>query len=245
MKQELLLISNSTNPGEDYLGWPRPYISSFLNELEIKEVLFIPYAGVSLSKESLEKSYDVYEARVAGVFESMGFRLRSVHRESDPLKAIMNAPSIAVGGGNTWHLVKVMQEMGLIQAIRERVLAGVPYLGWSAGSNVACPTLKTTNDMPIIEPISFNVMNLIPFQINPHYLDKNPEGHGGETREDRINEFLVINPEIIVAGLREATLFRVSGQDIQLLGKRPLRVFRAGQEPQEYQAGDDISFLMK
>lgn len=245
MKKELLLISNSTNPGEEYLGWPRPYIRNFLNELNVKEVLFIPYAGVSLSKESLEQSYDVYEARVAGVFESLGYTLRSIHREKDPLLAVFNAKAIAVGGGNTWHLVKVMQEMGLIQAIRERVLAGLPYMGWSAGSNVACPTLKTTNDMPIIEPVSFNVMNLIPFQINPHYLDKNPEGHGGETREDRINEFLVINPEMTVAGLREATLLRVSGEDIQLLGNRPLRVFRAGQEPQEYRAGDDISFLMR
>jgi dipeptidase E len=204
---KLLLISNSTNPGEPYLGWPRPYITDFLANTGVKKVLFIPYAGVGLTDQGLEASFDIYEKRVADVFRELGYEIYSIHHEEDPVKAVEEAEAIAVGGGNTFHLVYMMHKTGVMHAIRERALAGVPYMGWSAGSNVACPTLRTTNDMPIIEPESFNCMNIIPFQINPHYLDANPEGHGGETREQRIDEFCKVNRNIWVAGLREACLF--------------------------------------
>ncbi|MDE5559643.1 MAG: dipeptidase PepE, partial [Bacteroidales bacterium] len=148
------------------------------------------------------------------------------------------------GGGNTFHLVYEMHRHGLMQAIRERVQNGLPYMGWSAGSNVACPGLFTTNDMPIIQPASFETLKLVPFQINPHYLDAHPQGHGGETREDRIKEFMVVQPDTYIVGLREATMLRVKGRTLSLIGERPMRVFRHGLETKEYQAGQDLSFLM-
>lgn len=242
---KLLLISNSTNPGEAYLGWPRPFITDFLKETNVKRVLFIPYAGVGLTDQGLEASFDIYEKRVNDVFMELGYEIYSIHKEEDPVKAVNEAECIAVGGGNTFHLVYMMHKTGIMQAIRDRALAGVPYMGWSAGSNVACPSLRTTNDMPIIEPESFNCMNLIPFQINPHYLDANPEGHGGETREQRIDEFCKVNRSIYVAGLREACLFRFEDGKLSLQGHRPLRIFRFGQEPYEVQQGEDVSFLME
>jgi len=242
----LLLISNSTNYGEEYLGWPRPYISEFLESTRVKNILFVPYAGVGLAPDGdINASYDLYEERVKGVFSELGFNIYSIHRESDPVQAVKDAEAIAVGGGNTFHLVYMMHKTGIMEAIRKRALDGVPYMGWSAGSNVACPSLMTTNDMPIIEPESFKCMNLIPFQINPHYLDANPEGHGGETREQRIEEFLVVNKEMTVAGLRESSLFEVNGYELLLKGTRPLRIFNFGQEPQELEQGSDVNFLME
>ena len=241
---KLLLISNSTNYGEEYLGWPRPDIKNFLSSTDVKRILFIPYAGVGLSTESLEKSYDVYEAKVNSVFQELGYEIYSIHKENDPVKAVKDAEAIAVGGGNTFHLVYMLHKNKIVDAIREKALSGTPYMGWSAGSNVACPTLMTTNDMPIIEPESFNCFNLIPFQINPHYLDANPEGHGGETRQQRIEEFLVVNKEVTVVGLREATSLLFEGGSIELIGKRPLRIFNFGKEPVEIAPGEDISFLL-
>jgi len=225
---KLLLISNSTNPGEEYLGWPRNEIKLFLQNAGAKKVLFIPYAGVSLS-------YDVYEAKVKEVFNQLGFDLYSIHHEADPVHAVANAEAIAVGGGNTFHLV---------HELHRRALAGIPYMGWSAGSNVACPSLRTTNDMPIIEPASFDCMGLVPFQINPHYLDAHPEGHGGETREQRIEEFLAINPDLWVAGLREATSLIYENGHLKLVGRHSMRVFRQGTNPREVEPGSDVDFLM-
>lgn len=239
----LLLISNSTNAGEDYLGWPRQYISEFAAKHHITKMLFVPYAGVNLVTDSVEASFDFYEKKVAGVFQSLGIEICSVHHENDPVSAVRNAPAILVGGGNTFYLVKMMHETGIMKEISVAVLKGVPYMGWSAGSNVACPSMKTTNDMPISEPPSFDCLNLIPFQINPHYLDVNPTGHGGETREQRILEFLTVNRDMYVAGLREACLFEVEGRHLEMKGNRSLRVFRYGMEPAEYQPGENLDFL--
>ena len=235
--KRLLLISNSTNVGEPYLGWPQPYITSFLENTGVKNILFIPFAGVNLSPESVEKSYDLYEQRVKAVFEGLGYGINSIHRESDPVKAVQQAEAIAVGGGNTFHLVYMLHKLGLVPVIRKRALEGMHYMGWSAGANVACPTLRTTNDMPIIQPASFETFNLVPFQINPHYLDANPAGHGGETRQQRIEEFLAVNRDITVVGLREATLLQVEGDKIQLKGTHPMRIFRYGMEPEELNTG--------
>ncbi len=243
--KRLLLISNSTNAGEEYLGWPRPFISDFMKDSGVKDILFIPYAGVSLSDVSLSESYDVYEERVQMVFNKLGLNIYSIHKEKDPIAAVQNAKAIAVGGGNTFHLVYMMHKLKLMAPIRERVLEGMHFMGWSAGANVACPSLRTTNDMPIIFPESFDCLDLIPFQINPHYLDANPQGHGGETRQQRIEEFLTVNKDITVAGLRESSLFLVEGDKIQLKGFRPMILFRFGQEPVEFQPGDEIGFLMK
>jgi dipeptidase E len=233
----LLLISNSTNPGEQYLDYPKNNIREFLGEKPVK-ALFIPYAAVTFS-------YDEYEAKVAERFRETGHDVVSVHRFSDPVSAVLEAEAIVVGGGNTWKLLKTVREQGLIEPVRKKVLAGIPYIGWSAGSNMACPTIRTTNDMPVVEPDSFSSFNLIPFQINPHYLDANPAGHAGETREQRIEEFIEVNPDIYVAGLREGTMLIIEDGKIRLAGPRQMRVFKKGQTPLELSYKDDLSFLLR
>lgn len=233
----LLLISNSTNPGEAYLDYPKFEIQKFLGTKPVK-ALFIPYAAVTFG-------FDEYEAKVKERFSEIGHDVVSIHRFTDPVKAVKEADAIVVGGGNTWQLLRMIHDNKLVDAVREKVINGTPYVGWSAGSNVACPTICTTNDMPIIDPLGFNAFNLVKFQINPHYLDKNPEGFGGETREARILEYIEINPNMFVTGLREATMFLIEGQSIKLIGKHACRIFRKNQEPKELINTDDFSFLMK
>jgi len=232
----LLLISNSTNAGEEYLQHPTAYMKHFLGEKRLN-CLFIPYAGVTIS-------FDAYEERVRIKFEEIGHNIQSIHHFSDPVKAVSQSDVIVTGGGDTFHLIKLLHDNNLIDPIREAVLEGKPYMGWSAGANVACPTVCTTNDMPIVQPRSFDAFNLIPFQINPHYLDANPDGHAGETREMRIEEFLEANHNITVAGLREGTMFRIENEEISLLGNRDLRIFKHGETPKEYKPGDQIDFLL-
>jgi len=244
MKKRLLLISNSTNYGEDYLGWPQHYIKDFLDSIGAKRVLFIPYAGIALSYDGIDASYDAYEQRVNRVFNKIGFEVYSIHRENEPVQAIRDALVIAVGGGNTFHLVYMLHQLKLMKPIRDAVEKGTSFLGWSAGANIACPTLQTTNDMPIVEPESMNCLNLIPFQINPHYLDTVIEGHGGETREQRIEEFLVVNTGIYVVGLREGTLLSIDNHKIELKGSRPARIFKSGMNPKEASPGGDLGFLL-
>ena len=220
----LLLISNSTNAGEAYLAYPMPRIGEFLRG--VREVAFVPYAAVTFS-------YADYERRVQARFSELGIRVRSVHRAADPAAMIRRAEAICVGGGNTFALAKKMQEHGLMRAIRNRVKAGVPYVGWSAGSNVACPAISTTNDMPIVEPESFRAVGAVKFQINPHYLDANPEGHAGETREVRLLEFVAANPRRYAVGLREGCMLRYENGRLELLGSRPMRIFKKGLTPYE------------
>ncbi len=232
---KLLLISNSTNAGEEYLRYPLDAIDRFLGT--VREVVFVPYAAVTFS-------YDEYLDKVAKRLGERGISVRSVHTEADPAVAIRRAEAICVGGGNTFALVSKMQEQGLVEAIRERIEAGVPYLGWSAGSNVACPTISTTNDMPIVEPASFRAIGAVGFQINPHYLDANPEGHAGETREQRILEYIEANPDRWVVGLREGCMLLHEEGRLELVGKRPMRIFRKGREAFEVAPGGDLSFLL-
>ena len=170
--------------------------------------------------------------------------VRSVHRSPDPANAVREADAVAVGGGNTFHLVHSMYKHGLMAVVRDRVRAGVPFAGWSAGSNVACPTLRTTNDMPIIEPERFDALGFVPFQINPHYLDAHPDRHMGETREERLLEFTVVNPDVWVIGLREGSALRLSWDDLSLLGPRDARIFRGTAVPREVEPGTPIDFLM-
>lgn len=233
----LLLISNSTNAGEAYLDYPKNNIRDFLGSKKVK-ALFIPYAAVTFS-------YDAYEEKVKTRFNEVGHDIVSIHRFRDPVKAIMDAPAIVVGGGNTWMLLKCLRENKLIGPVRKKVLGGTPYIGWSAGSNVACPTIMTTNDMPVTVPASPKAFGLIPFQINPHYLDANPAGHAGETREQRIEEFIEVNREIYVAGLREGTMFILEDRKLTLTGPRNARIFRYGSQPVEVTPGGDLSFLLK
>jgi dipeptidase E len=233
----LLLISNSTNPGEPYLDYPKRQIKEFLGQQPVT-ALFIPYAAVTFS-------FDEYEEKVSARFREIGHDIVSIHRFRDPISAVKEASAIVVGGGNTWKLLKMIRDNNLIDIVRKKVNSETPYIGWSAGSNVACPTIKTTNDMPVVEPGSFNAFNLIPFQINPHYLDANPAGHAGETREQRIEEFIEANPEVFVAGLREGTMLVCENEKINLYGPRNIRVFKKGSAPVELGPSADLSFLLK
>lgn len=229
----LLLISNSTNPGEPYLDYPKYNIRDFLGEQSLN-CIFLPYAGVTIN-------FDDYEERVKERFAEVGHRITSIHHTSDPVTAVKEADAIVVGGGNTFQLIKMIQENGLIETVRERVFSGIPYVGWSAGSNVTCPSIRTTNDMPILEPEGFHAFNLVPFQINPHYTDLNPPGHAGETREDRIMEYLAANPADTVLGLREGCMFTVEGSMMKLIGERPVRLFRHNETPVELDNKHDFS----
>lgn len=233
----LLLLSNSTNPGESYLGYPKQTIKSFLGDKPLN-IVFVPYAAVTFS-------YDEYAAKVNGSLNEVGLTVKGIHTFDNPQDAIRNADAIMVGGGNTWKLTRTLQDNGLIDLIREKVQKGTPYIGWSAGSNVACPTLRTTNDMPIIAPLSFETFNFVPFQINPHYLDDNPSNHGGETREMRIAEFIIQNPDIYVVGLRESTILHFEDGKLSLIGERSARIFKHGTETVELTSKDDFNFLLK
>ncbi len=235
MAKRLLLISNSTNYGEKYLEYTKPNIKKFLGET-VKEVLFVPYAGVVMT-------YDEYTQKVAAVFNELGYDVRSVHQYDDPVEAVNKAEAIVVGGGNTFHLVHKLHETGLMTAIREKAENGTPYIGWSAGSNVACPTLKTTNDMPIVAPESFDAMGLIPFQINPHYTDAIIPNHNGESREDRIREFLVANPDMMVVGLKEGAMLQIEDQDIKYIGSKTVKVFKKDKPTLEFDKNAALDFL--
>lgn len=235
MTKRLLLISNSTNYGEEYLGYTKPHIKDFLGS-NIKEVLFIPYAGVSIS-------YDDYTTKVENVFLKLGYAVRSVHKTSNPVAAVEAAEAIVVGGGNTFHLVHMMHETGVMDAIRKKVETGTPYIGWSAGSNVACPSLKTTNDMPIIQPSSFETLGVVSFQINPHYTDAIIPNHNGETREERIREFLVANPEMVVVGLKEGCMLCIDNDEVEYIGSKTIKVFRTNEPTLEFDKNANLDFL--
>ena len=231
----LLLISNSTNAGEAYLKYPIQEIAKTLEGID--EVVFVPYAAVTFS-------YDEYEAKVQDRLNEIGVKVRSIHHAINKRNFIRHAKAIMIGGGNTFALLKKMQEEDLLDMIFHRVKAGVPYIGWSAGSNVTCPTICTTNDMPIVQPESFRAIGLVSFQINPHYLDANPEGHAGETREQRIKEYLEANRSRYVVGLREGCMLRINDEGIELIGSRSMRVFKKGRETFEVQPGENIDFLI-
>jgi len=233
--QRLLLLSSSTVEGAGYLEYPQSEIKDFLGK-SVKRLLFVPFAGVV-------RTFDEYTEAVRARFREMGYEIDSIHRAEDSGDAVSKAEAILVGGGNTFHLLRGLYEAGLIESIRRRVQEGLPYIGWSAGSNVACPTIKTTNDMPIVEPPSLNALDLVPFQINPHYTDAHPEGFYGETRDQRLAEFTKANPGVYVLGLREGSMLRIEGSSISLRGEKRVRIFKSGQEAREYSPEDSLQFL--
>ncbi len=222
--------------GEAYLNYPKNEIKNLLGDKPVK-ALFIPYAAVTFS-------FNEYEDKVNERFMEIGHSVVGIHHFNKPLTAIEKAEAIVVGGGNTWQLVRMLHDKGLMQVIQEKVKTGTPYIGWSAGSNIACPTLSTTNDMPIVNPTSFDTTGLVPFQINPHYLDTNPKGHAGETREQRIEEFIEVNPHTYVVGLREGTMLKLENKKLELIGSRTARIFKKGKKAKELKAGDNFNFLM-
>ncbi|HEX7176521.1 MAG TPA: dipeptidase PepE [Pyrinomonadaceae bacterium] len=231
----LLLLSNTKNPGAPALAHAEGAIKDLLGARR-RSVLYVPYATVMWS-------WDESAVTMRAVFERMGLACESVHTAADPAAAVERAEAVFVGGGNTFQLLRALYDTRLISALRERVRAGMPYIGASAGTNVVCPTIKTTNDMPIIEPPTFDALSLVPFQINPHYTEARLEGHGGETRDDRIAEFLRVNPGVYVVGLREGTMLRVDGSEARLIGARTARVFYGGRASVECGAGDSLEFL--
>ncbi|HEX5708194.1 MAG TPA: dipeptidase PepE [Pyrinomonadaceae bacterium] len=236
-KRKVLLLSNGSMPGRPMYEYAHAAIRDFLGT-RVGRVLFVPFAGVV-------KTWDSYAEAARTVFGELGYALDSIHEADDAGRAVERAEAFVVGGGNTFQLLKNLYETGALEAMRARALEGVPYIGSSAGSNVACPTIMTTNDMPIVEPPSFRALGLVPFQINPHYTDARLDGHAGETRDDRLGEFVLANPGVRVVGLREGTLLRVEGMRIELVGARPARVFEHGADAREFAPGDYLEFLLE
>jgi dipeptidase E len=236
--KRLLLFSNGSELiGDEPTEFAHGSVKNFLGS-GVRRVLFVPFAAVV-------RSFDEYAARVRRHFGSTGFEVVSIHEETDAREAVQAAEAFAVGGGNTFQLLRGLYEAGIVEAIRARVEASVPYIGWSAGSNVACPTIRTTNDMPIVEPPSLRALGLVPFQINPHYTDASLAGHMGETRDERLAEFVHANPGVRVVGLREGTMLRVEGSDIRLLGGKPARLFLKGEGPRDIAPEESFSFLLR
>jgi dipeptidase E len=229
----LMLVSNSTPHGSGYLDHCADAITAFLGG-SVTRVLFVPYALFDR---------DAYAAKARARFALMGYGLDSAHDfPGGPVGAVEQAEALFIGGGNTFRLLDALWRHELIEPIRRRVKSGMPYIGTSAGSNVACPSLRTTNDMPIIEPPSFAALDLVPFNINPHYQDPAPGStHMGETREQRIAEFHEENTPPVV-GLREGAWLLVDGPVVTLLGANGARLFRRGQAPAELASGSRVDF---
>jgi dipeptidase E len=230
--KRVLLISNSTLHGSGYLDHAEAEIRDFLGD--VTRVLFVPFALFDR---------DTYASTAQKRFEKMGYDLSSIHTAANPVQAINETEAIFIGGGNTFRLLKTLYDFDLLDPLRERVAAGMPYIGSSAGSNVAGPTIKTTNDMPIVQPASFNALGLVAFQLNPHYLDPDPNSkHMGETREERIIQFLEENDTPVI-GLREGALLRIENGQTILRGSTGARIFRKGCEPLEMSPGDRLDNL--
>lgn len=231
-----LLLSTSTVHGGGYMEYAGPYLRQFLGD--IGSILFVPYARPS----------GITHERYAGLFgEAMtkaGFEVSSIHEADDPVAAVDAAESVFIGGGNTFVLLDALHRGELIEPLRARVGAGMPYMGSSAGSNVAGMTLGTTNDMPIVQPPSFEALALVPFNINPHFIDADPDStHMGETRETRINEFHKFNAQPVVA-LREGAMLRVEGDTARVDGTRGGWLFRAGEPMSPIETGDQLESLL-
>ena len=233
LKKRLLLISNSTLYGSGYLDHAEGEIRDFLGD--VGRVLFIPFALYDR---------DAYADLARKRFKAMGYDLESAHEVRDASVAVNNAEAVFIGGGNTFRLLKALYDHDLLLLIRSRSVEGMPFIGSSAGSNVACPTIKTTKDMPIVQPPSFDALGLIHFQISPHYLDPDPNStHMGETQEERIIQFLEENTTP-VAGLREGAMLRVEEGAIGLKGLSGARIFRRGHEPVEIEPGAKLECLV-
>jgi dipeptidase E len=229
----ILLISNSTVHGRGYLDHVEDQIKIFLGPA--KTVLFFPFALFNR---------DQYAEKAKTRFEATGYHLESAHTAKNPHQAIEEADAIFIGGGNTFRLLKSLQDLDLIESIRRRVRGGAPYIGSSAGSNVAGPTIKTTKDMPIVQPRSFDSLGLVPFQISPHFQDPDPNStHMGETQEERILQFLEEN-ETPVVGMREGAWLLIEDGNVTLKGNNGARIFRRGEIPIEAKTGDEISPLV-
>ncbi len=228
----LFLMSNSTNHGEGYLDHSMTEILDFFGA--VRRLVFVPFAL---------KDQAAYTLKARTRLEREGFSVTGLRADAQGHAELAAAGGVFVGGGNTFRLLDQLQRSGLLEALRARVLAGMPYMGASAGTNITAPTIRTTNDMPIVQPRDFDALGVIPFQINPHYLDASPDSqHMGETRETRLREYLEENMRPVV-GLREGAWLRREGGHLQLGGRSGARLFQRGQEPQELAPGDVSTLL--
>jgi len=228
----VILASTSTLFGGNYLEYLKDEIIGLFTGVD--EIIFIPFArpgGIS---------HEEYTSKASDFFSPLNIKVKGLHEYSDPVSALHGAKGFFTGGGNTFLLVKTLHELGLMRPLSENIKQGKPYLGCSAGSNIGGMNMKTTNDMPIVYPPSFDCMGLVPFNLNPHYLDPNPDlKHNGETRETRILEFLTQN-EIRVIGLREGNWIRIQGEAITTQGSEYTRIFEAGRTPYEVAPGSSL-----
>jgi dipeptidase E len=223
----LLLLSNSTGP--------RGYLADALEPIAdlakgVVRAAFVPYAGVT-------RDWDDYTRIVREALAPLDFRIEPVHQADNPVQAVREADLVIVGGGNTFHLLHHCRRLGLLEAIRARVQAGAPYLGWSAGANLACPTICTTNDMPVIDPQGLDALGLVPFQINPHYTNALPAGVRGESRNQRLAEFTRLQSGMPVLGLPEGNWLRVSQEGFVLGGPHHSSWFSGEATPRELLPG--------
>jgi dipeptidase E len=228
----IILASTSTLFGGNYLEYLKNELIILFDGID--EIIFIPFArpgGIS---------HEEYTLKAKDFFSSLNIKVKGLHEFADPVEGLNKAKGFFTGGGNTFLLVKTLHELGLMKVLSKNIKEGKPYLGCSAGSNIGGINMKTTNDMPIVYPPSFDCMGLVPFNLNPHYLDPNPElKHNGETRETRIMEFLTQN-ELKVVGLREGNWIRVLGDKITTEGSRETRIFEPGKAPYELQPGSPL-----
>ena len=225
----ILMLSSSRMGDEQYLEHAEPMIQAHLGDC--RDVLFIPYAGVTLG-------WDDYVEKVQQALPSL--KVTGIHTADDPIAAVESASAIVVGGGNTFNLLYQLYNNDLLDVIRRKVASGTPYIGWSAGSNICGASIRTTNDMPIIEPPSFTALGFVPCQLNPHYTDYQPPNHNGETRDDRLFEFTALNPTTPVLAIREGTALLLSNQRMTLKGKLPGFCFR-GAEKHAIEPEQDLS----
>ena len=227
--KRVLMLSSSKVGNEDYLQHAIPMLNRYL--LDIKELLFIPFAGISIS-------WDNYTAKVQDALPN--YRIKGIHQFSNVQKALEDAQAILVGGGNTFNLLNELYQQDILDTLKNQVTKGTPYVGWSAGSNICGNSIRTTNDMPIVQPPSFDALNLVPFQLNPHYTDYQAPGHNGETRAQRIEEFCVLNPEMPVMGIREGCALLLQEGKLVLKGELEGVVFE-GDVQRVIQPGQDLS----
>ncbi len=239
--QRLLLLSNSRNPRGGWLDHVEPLVREMIDAgaasrgKDARAILFVPFAAVTIT-------YDAYVAMARKRFAQMGYEVTGAHKVTPA--AIGRFDAIVVGGGNSFHLLAETRARKWLAPIRARVRAGVPYIGWSAGANLACPTIRTTNDMPVVDPKGFEALGLVPFQVNPHYTEKTINGHGGESRDQRIVEFIKVNPALAVLGIREGSLVKVEGPRATLLLGPGARLFRHARKARDLARGADLSSLL-
>ncbi|XP_059475416.1 alpha-aspartyl dipeptidase [Neocloeon triangulifer] len=236
--RRILLLSSSTVHGSGYLEYAAGHIKEFLQKSKVKTILFVPYAL---------KDHNEYLNKVQGPLKQLGYAVEGIHEATNAIDAIKKAEAIYIGGGNTFLLLKTLYDLNLIEPIKERVLKdGIPYIGSSAGSNVATASINTTNDMPIVWPPTLTALALVPFNINPHYIDFDPDSkHKGETREERISQYHEIPGSPPVLGLREGAILQVEGDVAKILGTYGAKLFTVENQPQEFRVGEEVSFLLK